>query len=640
MNIKLLVSILSLFTSVALAADNKRPLVVSFVTGATPNQYSLVQTTIYKDANKADGTPPIVTRAQLGIVGGRIQRSKPLQVALEIPTPPVTLKTYGATKILNQVGKVVSSVGVSSGQPEAAAVGTALSTASVVADYAINIAEDKLSEMYGNQQIKVNLLEILPIGLYTIETSTGKVSVTDEFLAYMPRYQKALSDYLDAFEVYRQYEIGYKKRFRELQALDPSGLKQPELWKKLRDIDTQVGQRLLQDKNKKEIAFSNMTPPYRIAIMASPSDSDKSCTNGTGAFEFDIVYYLGAQQTNQIGVKYCVPNASNNQVISLEVLKNDIQPTPGTSPSNYQKFLPGGLRVKAESNISFTQSTGSGQDDFAAQQTEVFNWFTKMLTNQAGGDITQFLIPFKLFELRAQVQAEYDQKQDAKTKQILDNIDKLTPQIQATTKAFDEAKKAQAAELLAGKTDTKAKADTAIQTPKEAAATEATANATATRPPAETTGVLETIGKDVATTLVKSATDALAKQIAGTSTTSETDALAKSLADVLTKQIVATGTTDTKAVQASREAEATALAKSIAEDLAKQMATGSKDTAPKVIEENIQLVVEKAPVPSGITKEFLAKAVKSAMDALAKQPVPLDRPVTITPEPATVSVGA
>ncbi|MBA3954083.1 hypothetical protein H0X48_02070 [Candidatus Dependentiae bacterium] len=519
MNIKLLVSVLSVFGSLVVAADNRKPLVVSFVTAKTGNQYSVVQTTIYKDANKADGAPPIVTRAQLGIVGGKTQQSKPLNAPLEIPTAPVTLKTYGATAILNKVGTVVSSVGVSSAQPEVAAVGTAISAASVIADYAVTIAEDKLSEMYGNQQIKINLLEILPIGLYTIDTETNKVNVTDEFIAYMPKYQKALSDYLEAFSKYRQYEIEYTKRFRVRQAEDPSGNISPDLWKKLIAIDTQVGKPLLEDKNKKEVAFSNMKSPYRIAVVMSPSNSDNRCTSGSGAFEFDIIYYLGAQQTNQIAVKYCVPSASSNQFISVEVVKNDIQPTPGTSPSGYQHFLPGGIRIKAESplNISFAQATGSDQGNLAASQTEVFNWFTKMLTNQNGNNIAQFMLPFDLFTLRKQVQEEYDQKQDAKTKQILDSIDKLTPQIQSTIGAFDAAKKAQAEKLLGDTTKT---ADETTESSKEAAATEATAQATGARPPAETTSVLtdvaKKLGTDTVTTLVKSATDAITKQLAGT----------------------------------------------------------------------------------------------------------------------------
>ena len=423
----------------------KKPAIISYATGAVNNTYSLVQTTIYKDPKNPDPAKPIITRAQLDVLDPNKQSSKPLELKLETPVPPVTINTYGATEVVSKIGDLVGSLGNIPAQklgiqapvgavadPKAAIVGKAIQTGAELANVAIKIAEGELTKLYENQEIRVNLLEIIPKKYYTIDITTGKINPTDDFWRDFLAYTKLLQDYLQAFKEYRKYENVFTQMSLKARAVDPAGKNKP-LWETVRGYDAKEVQPRLKEKNQLEDQLARMFPLYRIAVMASPSEPGNTCgAAGQGPWELYIIYYLGAEQTNQIAVKYCVKNAQDFQRLMVEVVKNSVLQTD--PQYNRQQFRPGGVRLQAQSNATFAQATGIGQGNFNATQTEVFNWFTEMVKSPAGDSIESYLIPFDVNAVRQSIaQRAAAAPQDVATQTLLRDIDSLTAAIPKLT---------------------------------------------------------------------------------------------------------------------------------------------------------------------------------------------------------------
>jgi hypothetical protein len=401
------------------AEEQKKSTVVSTVNGVVNNTYAVVQTTIYRNPHQDSGFNA-VTRAMLDTIAPGKAKTKPLEVKLEVPQSPVTLQTYGATKIAGKIGELVGAVG----GPKGKIASVAVKSASMLADLSVTIAEGELTKLYENQEYRINLLEILPTKYYRIDTSTHKVEVTDDFINDFEKYTELMASYLKAFVSYRKYEKVYAQMYTKMQAIDPSGNKNPDGWKIVNDYHTKEVAPRLDKKNKLEDQFSEFFPMYRMAIMASPSQASNTCGKyGKGPWELYIIYYLGAKQTNQIAVKFCVPNPKDFQTIDLDVVTNSIQVI--NSKYKQQQFNPGGLKIKVKSNASVAQTFGLEEGNFAAQQTEVFNWFIEMVTNPMDASIENFLVPFDVLKVRQEYAQKLQEKQDEKTKEIVDTLDEV-----------------------------------------------------------------------------------------------------------------------------------------------------------------------------------------------------------------------
>lgn len=400
-------------------SDDKKLSIVGRVVGTINNTYSLVRTNIYRDQPAQGEEPkPIVTRDQVGIVGPLRKDSGQIDVRLEIPTLDAKIKTYGAPQVINKVGALVGAVGGPKGQM----AGVGISTMGVLADYATQVAEQELNDLYEKQGYKLSVLEIIPTQYYRINTTNQKIEVTDAFLEDFPKYQKQLQRYKIAFQLFRNINRVYSQWVQTYTAAYPGlarnnpaeATRQAQL---INDYYADTMVPALKVKNREERALSDIYPPYRIAIMASPESPGNTCgASGRGPWEFTIIYYAGAQQTNRIGVKLCVPNVKEYQRLQVSLVHNAINILEGSS----QRFVPGGIKLVSTSNINFAQKEGYG-----ARETEIFNWFNSMVTNAEGGDITQFLVPFDIYELKKSVAANKQAQQDAKLNTVLASMDQV-----------------------------------------------------------------------------------------------------------------------------------------------------------------------------------------------------------------------
>lgn len=441
--------------------DNKQTADVKRVVGTVNNTYSLVRTTIRRlspssspstpsvsssmlsgqtGATAAAESKPIITREQVGLVGPLRKNSGPIDVSLYIPMLDAKIKTYGAPQLTNKIGQLVGAV---STNPKGQMAGVGISTIGVLADYATQVAEQELNEAYGTQDYKFTVLEIIPTAYYQINSTNQKIEVTDRFLEDFPIYQKQLQRYKIAFEllrninkVYAEWVQLYRGNYTQLAARNPAAAqRQAQL---IRDYYDNAVQPALDVKNREERALSDMYPPYRIAIMASPMEVGAGCgSSGKGPWEFNIVYYLGAQQTNKIGVKYCVPNPKDNQRLQVSLVHNAINELD----SSNQVFVPGGVKLvqalgdpSGQPNINFAQQTGYG-----ALETEVFNWFTAMVTSPDGGDISQFLVPFDIYELKKAYVADKEAQKQAKFNTVLASVDQVILQAEKAKREMQAA---------------------------------------------------------------------------------------------------------------------------------------------------------------------------------------------------------
>lgn len=430
----------------AAISTHKVPAQIVNVSGSVNNMYSIVQTTIYKDVSRGTGNETqqseagksIIQRSQVDTIGPNRQSTKLLDIKLELPIPPVSIETYGATKVLDKVGQFVGAVG----GPKGMAVGVGLSGMAAIADYATGVAEQELTKLYENQQFRINLLEIIPSRYYTIDMQTNIITPSEQHFregGEIDDYRKRLGGYLDALKIYQDVQSRYAEWYKKLVAFDPSGKQVPGQWEQLRAYDRDFVQKALVDKNRTETEFSKLYPPYRIAIMASPATPGNTCKQfGAGPWELHIIYYMGAEQTNQIAARYCVRNVKSPQTFMVELMQNEIQVID--AKTKQQRFMPGGIRIVAQNNATFSQSTGFQAGNFGADKTEVFNWFTSMVRNPAGDSIQQFMVPFDLHVLRQDVADKLKGVKDAKLEEVLKSMDVVIARGAEAKAALDKQK--------------------------------------------------------------------------------------------------------------------------------------------------------------------------------------------------------
>jgi len=441
-------------------APNKKPVQVLTVGGATTNNwYAIIETTIYRDVSKGAQVAPIITRSQRALIGPGKSKATPLSLKLEIPTPPVRIETYGATQVMTKVGQFVGVVG----GPKGAAVGAGIAGMAALTDYAVHVAEQELNKLYQNQQYRINLIEIVPVAYYTINTSTNQVELKpgaeDSFLAYKQQQDR----YLKALKEYQDMNARYAQSHARVQALSGAGLSKAQFeqtmaqsTRLLKETYEREVKPRLEAKNREETKFSRMYPPYRIAIMASPAEVGNACKQfgqGQGPWELSVIYYIGAQQTNQNAVKYCVPNTKDDQFLEVTLMHNNTKQID--TKNKIQEFIPGGIKIAGElkssqtsgnPNVSFARATGPRGGDYGASDTGVLNWFTHMIAHPEAGGIAQFMIPFDIYELREGVAKQLRETNDEKMEKILDSMDKVIAQGAAARQTWDTYKQEQKAQ--------------------------------------------------------------------------------------------------------------------------------------------------------------------------------------------------
>lgn len=452
----LMIAAVSMSQSVVKAAAGigaqKRPTQIDYVSGILNNSYSIVQTTIEKlpgasaqeGAEGVQGGKPVITRAQLDVLGPNRKSTKPLTVKLELPVPPVVIETHGATQVLDKVGKFVGAVG----GPKGMVAGTAISGVAVLADYATHVAEKELNALYENQQFRISLLEIIPTRYYTIDTQTDQINPTALFYKEISEFEAQKERYLAALKAYQDMNARYTQSYTRVQALSSAGLSREQYQKTMAQSTELLNKTyendvkpLLEAKNKEETRFSEMYSPYRIAIMASPAKPGNSCKPGSGPWELYVIYYEGAKQTNQIAVKYCVPNGKLSQNLIVELMSNDVRTID--AKNQQREFVPGGVRLAATQNATFAQSTGMQSGNYNATKTELFNWFTSMVSNPAGDGIGQFMVPFDLHELRTKIINDTTAANKAKMDGILTAMDGVIEQGREAKGSWDKMKQEQ-----------------------------------------------------------------------------------------------------------------------------------------------------------------------------------------------------
>lgn len=433
------ISMLILCVSSLAGEQQKVAAHIDHVYGVVNNEYAIVQTTIQRDANEA-GT--IVTRTQLDAIGPKRPSSNVIDVALEVPTAPTTIETYDAARVVDKIGQCVGAIGTEMAQmaqkvaitPEDKAAGMAAEASAMVgqmgvsgiaaiADYAKLIAEEELDSLYGNQHYRITLLELLPTRYYTIDEKTHMIEPTPRFWPELNRYNEEVEKYLSVLKKYNDYASLYQQWYATLEAVDPAGDDQKQ-WKALREYDTKTVQPALIAKNKQEKLVSQLLPPYRIAIMASPLLPGTKCGSfGSGPWELLVIYYVGAEQTNKISVNYCVPNPKKEQVFALELMQNALQRLDAAQKE--QLIKPGGVQILAKRNASFAQAVDEESGDYGADKTQVLNWTTRLVTHGQGGDVAQLMLPFDLYSLRASVASAVRKRRDDKMDRVLSSLDSI-----------------------------------------------------------------------------------------------------------------------------------------------------------------------------------------------------------------------
>lgn len=392
----------------------KKPAIINSVQGTMPRKYAIVYTTITNNPGKKDAdsdTKPIITRSVLGYINGDSgQTSQYVNKPITIPLSAIEIKS----DIPEMFAKVTGAI-----NPKAGLVGGALA---VLANEAMSIAGDKLTEQYGNDPITLNLIEILPSKYYRINETTGTVDVTKEFYADFKAFTKLIRQYVPLAKQWNTAISAYNKAYNTWAAKDVTRSDQATI-DQLKQMYATSVKPALEAKLGVETQLERFGM-HRFAIMPSfLNKAGDSCSaiGYKGPWNLNVYFYIGAKQTNIFNVDFCVKNPQENQQIIVDLIPNQIDPK-----GNYKA---GGLQLRSLSSsdknpsTTFPVSSGAERVNTASIKSRLLNWYDEMIVQEGADNINSYLIAFDVKKLKDDYQKMVNKKKkkaSAKNMAILD----------------------------------------------------------------------------------------------------------------------------------------------------------------------------------------------------------------------------
>lgn len=412
------IALLLLVTHGLAFGDNIKPLYIDKTLtsgGNAPRNFIVVFTTIQKNPDEND-SKPIVERSVLGKIPTGI--SKQLQVPQQL-TDIQGENGINVVQMTDMISKTVGAIGAAVPDPKVqaamAATSLAVGTLGVIVDEGLKITGKIMDKIFGKQNSLISLIEILPEDYYTIDTTTGKVSVTKQWEADLETLLDLQKQYQPALQAFKDAALKYNKALNQAEIDDPYSQNDA-----LTDSLNQMYQDLTplaEAKLKIEVQLANLTL-YRFALAPFNAPQLGTCAGeGSGPCDVRLFVFLGAKQTNLYDIPYCVANPNEYSHANIKVVL----------AGHYNKgvYTDGGIKLESGGNISFQGLTASGDLAFGFPSSQQYNWYDTMLTTgeDEGAGFEQYMVPFDINKLKSDLEAAKkaaDEEHDTKTSEVLD----------------------------------------------------------------------------------------------------------------------------------------------------------------------------------------------------------------------------
>lgn len=385
-----------------LGAENIKPLTIDKAVtagGTSARKYIVVHTTIQKNPNKEDSRP-IVDRAVIGEVPTAIGKM------LKVPDKLTDLQAEAGVNITQMTGMISQTIGAVGAQmPDprakaaAAATSLAVGTLGVLTDQGMKIAGKIMDKFYGKTSSLISMIEIFPKGYYEIDTATGKVSVTTSFENDLSTLRELQAQYQPVLQAFHDAYLNYTKEYNKAVIALDDATEQEEaaIVAKLAASKNSLTS-LAEAKVKIEAKLANLQL-YRVALMRYNLPQLGTCGgSGSGPAILRLFVFLGANQTNVYDIPYCAPNPNTGLHANIQFV------LPGFDSKG--AYFDGGIQlVCPDRTINFQGLTASQDLTFGYASSKVYNFYDTLLTSEAAG-YEQFLVPFNVFALQAELEAE------------------------------------------------------------------------------------------------------------------------------------------------------------------------------------------------------------------------------------------
>lgn len=402
-------------------AQEKKPVQVKEVWGNMPREYAIVYTTIVNNPKdeKAEGKP-IITRREIGrvkaaenVAEGKLT-SIVVDKVLSIPQKPIEYKS----DIPDYASKIAGAIGGATPDPRGKAAAVAVNAIALLAKEGMRIAGQKMTEFYGNDPTTINMLEIVPTHYYRINTDTGEIQITDNFMPDLEKWNNLLGEYLPVAKEWNSVIVPYNKAYAQWQKSDPTQTDEAQI----NSLSTMY-KNTVEPVLKKRLALETQLATYALHRMAIIPDFNKPGTTCSaigykGPWSLNVYMYIGAKQTNIFNIDFCVKNTDADQNIIVELIPNTIDPKTTA-------FRPGGVRFSStlDKTATFPVQTGTQRVNWDSTRSRLLNWFDELMVKDKATNINDYLISFDVMKIRDELAKEAEKTQKKEKKKNLELFD-------------------------------------------------------------------------------------------------------------------------------------------------------------------------------------------------------------------------
>lgn len=393
---------LALMPSAMYASGNIKPLIINKAVtsgGTLARNYIVVHTVIQKNPDKADSRP-IVDRSVIGNVPVAINKM------LKVPEKLTNLQADAGINVMQMTGMIaqtIGSIGAAIPDPRAkaatAATSLAVGTLGILTDQGLRIAGKVMDKFYGKDPSLLSMIEIFPDGYYTVDTTSGKVNVTSKWETDLVSLRELQKKYQPALQVFNDAYLNYTKEYNKalISLESASESEEATILANLTSLYDAL-KPLARTKVEIEAKLANLQL-YRIALMRYNLPQLGTCGGvGTGPALLRLFVFLGAKQTNVYDITYCISNPQNELHANIEFVLPYFD--------NKGAYHDGGVKIVCPDNTINFQGLSASQDlVYGYSSTSVYNFYDTLLT-AVGDGYEQYLVPFDIYKLRADIEAE------------------------------------------------------------------------------------------------------------------------------------------------------------------------------------------------------------------------------------------
>ncbi len=387
------------------AKNHTAPIHFVGVNGALYQDYSVVEATITVPPNEKPQAGQLapstkIQRASLGLIGGSTSTLfLPDRFQMKVPSVPLDLNAAIAG-LPEMMTKVAGAAG-----PE---MGAAVGAISAVTELGLQIATEELSNMFGEQETDLTMLEILPNKYYRINADKNTIEMTPQFTNDIADFNKAYQNFVQVAGKYNALLKDYNYRLSKFNTKYPYGLPTsnvPQADQNEYNALTKMANDQIKSLLKEVITAMLPLQNYgmhRITIMSAYAKPGDACQDPyKGPLYLYIYYFVGAKVTNIFKVPYCIKNG-NDPYLVINISQNDFNKATG-------EFIPGGVQfVAADKNgnpvLSFNDTTiafpyKTGTKVISRTQSQKYSWWEEIFTSsdEYGSSLLSYMLPFDIY---------------------------------------------------------------------------------------------------------------------------------------------------------------------------------------------------------------------------------------------------